>query len=310
RDRARVGASTGLREAERPEHLAPAHAREPLPLLLLGPEPRDRPRAEPDRRLQRDRDGGVDARELLDREAERLEVGSLAAVFLRERDAEQAHLAHASHDIERELLALVVLGGVGGHDLEGELPDGGAELLLLRRQVELHAAFFIDSGSRSAWPHPTSSSRARAASTAASPPAAAGPNSTAVHQVCAATSFGHPRPRSLASSSAARAAASSARPSARTTSTSAHTGFSRNSRSAASVIDCWRTLCASARSPRASSVFTSSLVAQTLMLRSLSSRQRRTASRRSRSESSSASWSRSTMPRQISALASSHRASS
>src|SRR5205085_8959246 len=169
-DGGRVGASSRLGQPERAEHLAPAHPREPLLLLLLGPEARDRTGTEADRRLQRDRDGGIHARELLDREAERLEIRALAAIGLRERDAEQPHLPHAPDDVERELPGAVELLRARGDDLVGELPDGGAELLLLRRQVEVHAAFFIVSGSRSAWIHPTCSSRARAASTAGSPP--------------------------------------------------------------------------------------------------------------------------------------------
>ena len=105
RARARVagiGARLGLGQPERAEALAGAQPRQPLPLLLLGAEQVDRLRAERGVRAQRDRDRGVDARQLLDRERVGERVGAAAAVLLGERDAHQAQLAELAHDLVRE----------------------------------------------------------------------------------------------------------------------------------------------------------------------------------------------------------------
>src|SRR5690606_13951710 len=95
-----VGAGTGLGEPERAERLARGELRQPALLLLLRAEPQDRHRAETDAGLERDAERLVDACDLLDREAEGgvVAVRRGAAVALRERQREQAHLAHLTDD--------------------------------------------------------------------------------------------------------------------------------------------------------------------------------------------------------------------
>src|SRR5206468_1215278 len=54
------------------------------------------------------------------------------------REAEQPHLPHLLHHVERELLPPVHLLGPGSDDLFRKLPNGLAELLLLGREIEVH----------------------------------------------------------------------------------------------------------------------------------------------------------------------------
>src|SRR5205807_9787388 len=95
-------------------------------------------RAEAVARLERDGDRGVDARQLLDRDAEREEVGPLSSVLLREREAEQPQLSHLLHDVDRKLRLAVHLLRAWRDDLPRELADRLSELLLLGREVEVH----------------------------------------------------------------------------------------------------------------------------------------------------------------------------
>ncbi len=108
-----------------------AQPRQPLLLLLLGAEAVDRHRAERDPGLQRDRDRRVDPGQLLDGQAEREVVAAHPAVLLRERQAEQAHLAHLLDHRVRELGALVVVERRRRDDRPGEVGDGAAEGFLL-----------------------------------------------------------------------------------------------------------------------------------------------------------------------------------
>ena len=61
------------------------------------------------------------------------------AVLRGERHGEQSDLGHRAHDLEREGLVLVALGGAGRDDLFGELPHERAHLLLFVGEVEVHA---------------------------------------------------------------------------------------------------------------------------------------------------------------------------
>ena len=65
-----VRPGVGLREPEARERLAPREHRDPLPLLRLGAAAPHRHRPEPDPGLERHGDRLVDARQLLDREAQ------------------------------------------------------------------------------------------------------------------------------------------------------------------------------------------------------------------------------------------------
>jgi len=121
----------GLGQTERAQRLARAERRQPLLLLLLGPEPEDRHGAEGDPRLEGDRDRLVDPAELLEDEAEGEVVAAHAAVLLREGQTEQAHLRHLPDDVVREGLRRVVVRCDGRDDVAGEGLDGLAELLLL-----------------------------------------------------------------------------------------------------------------------------------------------------------------------------------
>ena len=67
-----------------------------------------------------------------------------AAVLLGDRDAADPQLAELLHDVERELLVLVPLAGARRDLLGGELPDEVADLLLLRRELELHPIEITD----------------------------------------------------------------------------------------------------------------------------------------------------------------------
>jgi hypothetical protein len=65
--------------------------------------------------LQRDGQGGVDAGDLLDRDAEGQEVGVVAAVALREGQTEQAQVTHLVHHVHGELV-----GGIPGIGVRGD----------------------------------------------------------------------------------------------------------------------------------------------------------------------------------------------
>src|SRR5205807_850451 len=73
-----VVAAARLGEPERTEDLAAAHRDEPPLFLFLGAVAVDGVRAEADAGLERDRDRRVDARQLLDGDAEREEIRALA----------------------------------------------------------------------------------------------------------------------------------------------------------------------------------------------------------------------------------------
>ena len=106
-----VRARAGLGQPERGELPARGEVGQPLALLLLVAEEQDRHRPERGVRGHRDRDGGVDPRQLLDRDRVRERVGAGAAVLLRDRDAHQPELGHLGDELVREALLAVELGG-------------------------------------------------------------------------------------------------------------------------------------------------------------------------------------------------------
>ena len=137
--RARVGAGLGFGEPERAEHLARDHRHEVLLLLVLGAAVEERRRAEAHARLERDRHRRVDPRDLLDREAVREVVGAAAAVLL----AGTGRPNRPSLPIARTVStgnawSRSQSAACGAISRLGELAHDGAELLLLRGEVEVH----------------------------------------------------------------------------------------------------------------------------------------------------------------------------
>ena len=86
----------------------------------------------------RDPHAGVAARELLEHEDVGDEVGACAAVLLRHADAHQPELGELREELAREVVLAIPLGRVrfdlGAHKVAGQRLD----LLLLRRELEIH----------------------------------------------------------------------------------------------------------------------------------------------------------------------------
>ncbi len=98
-------------------------------------EPVDRHRAERHAGLQRDRHALVDLAEFLERQAQREVVAAHAAVLLGERQPEQSHVGHARHDLVRERVLFVVLGGDGRDHALREVAHRLGELLVVSGSV-------------------------------------------------------------------------------------------------------------------------------------------------------------------------------
>ena len=135
---ARVGAGAGLGQPEARELLARDQVGQPGLLLLVGAVAQDRVDAEADGGLERDPHRLVDPADLLDRDAQAGEVAVRAAVLLGGGEPEQAELPHLAHDVDREVVLAVPLGGARRDLLLGEVADGTPELLVLRGQLEAH----------------------------------------------------------------------------------------------------------------------------------------------------------------------------
>ena len=130
----------GLGEPERGEPLARREPRQPLLLLRLVAEEVDRHRAERRVRRDGDRDGRVDARQLLDRDRVRDGVGAGAAVLLGDRDAHQPELGELRDELVREALLAVELLGDRRDARLGEVAHRAPEQLLLVGQLVVHAS--------------------------------------------------------------------------------------------------------------------------------------------------------------------------
>ena len=91
-----------------------------------------------------DRDGRVDARQLLDRDRVGQRVGAAAAVLLGDRHAHQPELGELGDELVREALLAVELLGDRRDLLERELTDGVAKELVLRLEVEVHPVLLRD----------------------------------------------------------------------------------------------------------------------------------------------------------------------
>ena len=90
-----VGAAARLGQAERGQPIARAQVGQPPVPLLVRAEHVQRHGAQADGGLQGDRHRGVDPAQFLQGQAEREGVPAHPAVFLGERQAEQAELSHA-----------------------------------------------------------------------------------------------------------------------------------------------------------------------------------------------------------------------
>ena len=136
--RAGVGSRLGLGERERADQLAARERRHEARALLLGAEAEQRQRDGARVDGDRDADSRVAARELLEHEHVRDEVGPGAAVLLRHADAHQAELGELREDVAREAVLAIPLGRVrldlGPHEVARERLD----LLLLGRELEVH----------------------------------------------------------------------------------------------------------------------------------------------------------------------------
>jgi hypothetical protein len=84
---------------------------------------------------ERHAQSGVAARDLLERQHVRDEVGACAAVFGRDARAEQAQLAHLRQDVLGERVLAVPCRRLGRHDLVGKAPREVADLPLFVGQV-------------------------------------------------------------------------------------------------------------------------------------------------------------------------------
>ncbi len=107
--------------------------------LRVGAEREDRQRARARVHRDRDADAGVGARELLEHEDVRHEVGARAAVLLRHADAQQAEIPELGEQLAREPVRAIPVGGVRLDLGGGELARNRLDLALLRRELEVHA---------------------------------------------------------------------------------------------------------------------------------------------------------------------------
>src|SRR6185503_6425446 len=90
-------------------------------------------------RRDRQRDGAVHARQLLDDDGE-VGIGEPgASVLRREDDAQESHAAETAHEVDRELLGLVELARSRSDLPLGELPDRAARQLLFFGEAEIHS---------------------------------------------------------------------------------------------------------------------------------------------------------------------------
>jgi hypothetical protein len=129
--RTRIAPAARLGEPERADRGPGDEVRQPALLLVLRPELEDRVGAETDAGGEGDAERLVHAADLLDRDAQRREVGATTAPLLREHEAEEPELTHLQHGVHGEGVFLVPTRDVGRKLLLCEVADGPAELLVL-----------------------------------------------------------------------------------------------------------------------------------------------------------------------------------
>ena len=100
----------------------------------------------PERRVRRDRDGDgrVDSRQLLDRDRVGDRVAAGAAVLLGDWKPHQAKLGELGDQLGRKAPFEIELRRHGCHALPRERPHGVADQLLLCREVEVHAPRILE----------------------------------------------------------------------------------------------------------------------------------------------------------------------
>jgi hypothetical protein len=132
----RVGAAVRFGQAEAADDLARRHLRQPVLLLLFAAVGVDRIHAQ--RRLHRGEaaDAGIAAFEFLAGQAIADAVHARAAVFGRQRRAEQAEFGHFRYEFDRETALVEAVADDRQHALVGEARDG----------VLHHAFFFAEQG--------------------------------------------------------------------------------------------------------------------------------------------------------------------
>ena len=94
-------------------------------------------------RGDRDGDGGIDARELLDSDRIRHDVSPGAAVLLRYGEPHEAELTELGDELVREPPGEVELGRDRLDTFSRERSDRVADQLLLGSEVEVHAARIV-----------------------------------------------------------------------------------------------------------------------------------------------------------------------
>ena len=133
-----VGSRLGLGQREGADQLAARQRRHEARPLLLGPEAEQRQGHGARVHGDRDADTRVAARELLDHEHVREEVGPGAAVLLGEADAHQPELGELREDVAREVVLAIPLGRVRLDLGADEVARERLDLLLLGRKLEVH----------------------------------------------------------------------------------------------------------------------------------------------------------------------------
>ena len=94
-------------------------------------------------RCDGDRDGGVDAGQLLDGDRVRERVAVRTSVLLGDRKAHEAELGELGDEVVGKATTLVQLRRDGLDALPGERADGIADELLLGSEVEVHGARMV-----------------------------------------------------------------------------------------------------------------------------------------------------------------------
>ena len=138
--------ASGLGQPERGEPPARGEVREPALLLLVGAEEEDRHRPERGVRGDGDRDGGVDPRQLLDRDRIARPCRRRRRRTPRGWEPHQPELAELGDELVREAALAVELLGDGRDALPRERADGVADELLLGGEVEVHGARIVPRG--------------------------------------------------------------------------------------------------------------------------------------------------------------------
>ena len=136
--RAGVRARAGLGQREAADRLAARERRHEARALLVGAELEDRQRARGRVHRDRDADAGIRARELLEHQDVREEVGARAAVLLRHAHAQQPELAELAEQLAGKPCARSQADGVRLDLGLRELACERLDLALLGGELEVH----------------------------------------------------------------------------------------------------------------------------------------------------------------------------